>query len=233
MKKVNFSQKAAAVIASLALLTVAVPSHAAGVPVFDVGAIAQAIVQVENQVRQIEQLHTQIKAITDNGNYAGLLDDPSVRTALNRYLPNGYSDVFDAVRRGDIGALDKVVKIAEAEERKAQSAQSGKARAQAAVLRTKAQLKLGMDAMAQDVARVKNIMQQINRTQNPAQKADLTNTLTAQSAMIQANAATMNIMLQQAQQEERVARQQMARENYSKFQQKRQEQRKKKYQNAK
>lgn len=90
-----------------------------------------------------------------------------------------------------------------------------------------------MDAMAQDVARVKNIMQQINRTQNPAQKADLTNTLTAQSAMIQANAATMNIMLQQAQQEERVARQQIVRENYSKFQQKRQEQRKKKYQNAK
>lgn len=41
--------------------------------------------------------------------------------------------------------------------------------------------------------------------------------------MIQANAATMNIMLQQAQQEERVARQQMVRENYSKFQQKRQE----------
>ncbi|MPX19670.1 hypothetical protein CPI31_08970 [Moraxella catarrhalis] len=229
MKKVNFSQKAAVVIASLALLTAAVPSHAAGVPVVDVGAIAQAIVQVENQIRQIEQLHTQIKAITDNGNYAGLLDDPSVRTALNRYLPNGYSDVFDAVRKGDIGALDKVVKIAEAEERKAQSAQSGKVRAQAAVLRTKAQLKLGMDAMAQDVARVKNIMQQINRTQ----KADLTNTLTAQSAMIQANAATMNIMLQQAQQEERVARQQMARENYSKFQQKRQEQRKKKYQNAK
>ena len=126
-----------------------------------------------------------------------------------------------------------MVKIAEAEERKAQSAQSGKVRAQAAVLRTKAQLKLGMDAMAQDVARVKNIMQQINRTQNPAQKADLTNTLTAQSAMIQANAATMNIMLQQAQQEERVARQQIVRENYSKFQQKRQEQRKKKYQNAK
>lgn len=110
MKKVNFSQKAAAVIASLALLTVAVPSHAAGVPVFDVGAIAQAIVQVENQVRQIEQLHTQIKAITDNGNYAGLLDDPSVRTALNRYLPNGYSDVFDAVRRGELEHWTKWLK---------------------------------------------------------------------------------------------------------------------------
>ena len=233
MKNVKFSQKAAAFIASLALLVTAVPAQSAGVPVVDVGAIAQAVVQVENQVRQIEQLHTQIKAITDNGNYAGLLTDPSIRTQLNKYLPSGYTDVFDAVRNGDVKALEKVLKIAESEERKAQTAQSGQARAQAAVLRTKAQLKLGMDAMSQEVQKVQNIMKQINRTQNPAQKADLANTLVAQSAMIQANAATMNIMLQQAQQEERVALQQMQRENYTKYQQKRAEQRKKKYPNAK
>lgn len=233
MKKVNFSKQAAAFIASLALLVTAVPAQAAGVPVIDASAIAQAVVQVENQIRQIEQLHAQVKAITDNGNYAGLLDDPSVRTMLNKYLPSGYTDVFDAARRGDVKALEKVIAMVEAEERNAQTAQTGKARAQANMLKSRAQLKLGMDAMAQDVQRVRNIMNQINRTQNAAQKADLTNTLISQSAMIQANAATLNIMMQQAQADEKIAREQIARENYIKYQQKKAERRKKKYANAK
>lgn len=108
MRKVNFSKKALAVIASLALLATTVQTKA-GVPVIDATAIAQAIVQVENQVRQIENMRAQLKAMTDNGNYAALLDNPAIRQQLNKYLPKGYTDIFEAARRGDLSALNKVV----------------------------------------------------------------------------------------------------------------------------
>ena len=60
---------------SFALLTSAatLPAHSAGVPVIDPAAIAQAVSQVKNQIQQIKQLDSQIRAITDNGNYADLL----------------------------------------------------------------------------------------------------------------------------------------------------------------
>ena len=119
--RINFSKKAITSIMSFALLTSAatLPAHSAGVPVIDPAAIAQAVSQVKNQIQQIKQLDSQIRAITDNGNYADLLNNPLVRKQLNQYLPAGYTDVFEAARRGDLGALEQVARQASEREKSA------------------------------------------------------------------------------------------------------------------
>ena len=129
----NFSKKAAQAITAFVLSGVLVTTATAGgVPVFDGANVAQAIAQVQNQIKQIENARNQLKAITDNGNFGDLVNHPDIRRQLNKYLPKGYSDIFEAARKGDLGALEQVVRQAEQAEKTAQNAQTGAAR-QAAV----------------------------------------------------------------------------------------------------
>ena len=123
---IKFSKKALASIVSFALLASAatLPAHSAGVPVIDPAAIAQAVSQVKNQIQQIKQLDSQIRAITDNGNYGDLLNNPAIRKELNKYLPSGYNDIFEAARKGDLGALEQVAIRASQRETQAQTSQT-------------------------------------------------------------------------------------------------------------
>lgn len=211
---INFSKKALASIVSFALLTSAatLPAHSAGVPVIDPAAIAQAVSQVKNQVQQINQLQSQIKAITDNGNYADLLNIPSVRQELNKYLPSGYNDIFEAARRGDLGALEQVAKQAADREKRAQNAQTGKVRQKSIQLLQEAQMSSMMDAMNTRSNRIQSLVNRINTTQNTAQKQDLMNTIGAESAMVNLEMNRMQIMMKQAEQQEKLANRQAGKE---------------------
>lgn len=211
---INFSKKALASIVSFALLTSAatLPAHSAGVPVIDPAAIAQAVSQVKNQVQQINQLQSQIKAITDNGNYADLLNIPSVRQELNKYLPSGYNDIFEAARKGDLGALEQVAKQAADREKRAQNSQTGKVRQKSVQLLQEAQMSSMMDAMNTRSNRIQSLVNRINTTQNTAQKQDLMNTIGAESAMVNLEMNRMQIMMKQAEQQEKLANRQAGRE---------------------
>lgn len=215
--RINFSKKSVVSIMSFALLTSAatLPAHSAGVPVIDPAAIAQSITQVKNQVQQIKQLQSQIKAITDNGNYADLLNIPSVREELNKYLPNGYSDIFEAARNGDLGALEQVAKQAAEREKQAQNSQTGKVRQKSVQLLQEAQMSSMMDAMGTRSNRIQTLVNQINSTSNTAQKQDLMNTISAESAMVNLEMNRMQIMMKQAEHQEKLANRQAGRE-YSK-----------------
>lgn len=211
---VRFSKKALTSIMSLTLLTSAttLPAHSAGVPVIDVSAIAQAVSQVKNQIQQIKQLDSQIRAITDNGNYADLLNNPLVRKQLNQYLPEGYSDVFEAARRGDLGALEQVARQASEREKRAQTTQTGVARQKAVQLMTEAQMDAMMNAINARGHRVQDLVNRINTTQNTAQKQDLMNTIGAETAMINLEMNRMQILMKQAENQEKLAARQGARE---------------------
>lgn len=212
--RINFSKKAITSIMSFALLTSAatLPAHSAGVPVIDPAAIAQAVSQVKNQIQQIKQLDSQIRAITDNGNYADLLNNPLVRKQLNQYLPAGYTDVFEAARRGDLGALEQVARQASEREKRAQTGQTGVARQKAVQLMTEAQMDAMMNAMNTRGQRVQDLVNRINTTQNTAQKQDLMNTIGAEQAMINLEMNRMQIMMKQAENQEKLAARQGTRE---------------------
>ncbi|WP_411350881.1 type IV secretion system protein [Moraxella lincolnii] len=212
MKTVNFSKQAIASIMSLALLApITMPSHA-GVPVIDVSAIAQAIVQVNNQISQIKQLDQQIKAITDNGNYADLLNNPLVRKELNKYLPKGYNDIFEAARAGDLGALEQVAKAAAERERQAQTTQTGIERQKSVALLTQAQMTQMMQGMDVRSQRLQSLVNRINTTTNMAQKQDLMNTISAETAMINLEMNKMLVLMKQAEHQEKLANRQAGRE---------------------
>lgn len=212
--KINFSQKAVASILSFSMLSTmtTLPAHSAGVPVIDAGSIAQAVTQVKNQVQQIQQLQRQIESITGNGNYADLANNPLIRKQLNKYLPEGYRDIFEASRRGDLGALEQVAKIASQREKQAQTAQSGIERQKAVQLLQQAQMDAMMDSINKRSDRLQGMTNTINRTQTQAQKQDLLNTITAESAMINLEMNRMQVLMKQAEKQEQLANKQAFRE---------------------
>ncbi len=211
---IKFSKKALASIVSFALLASAatLPAHSAGVPVIDPAAIAQAVSQVKNQIQQIKQLDSQIRAITDNGNYGDLLNNPAIRKELNKYLPAGYNDIFEAARKGDLGALEQVAIRASEREKQAQTAQNGVLRQKSVQLMQEAQMDAMMDAMNTRGQRVQSLVNQINGTQNTAQKQDLMNTIGAETAMINLEMNRMQLMMKQAENQEKLANRQAGRE---------------------
>lgn len=211
---IKFSKKALASIVSFALLASAttLPAHSAGVPVIDPAAIAQAVSQVKNQIQQIKQLDSQIRAITDNGNYGDLLNNPAIRKELNKYLPAGYNDIFEAARKGDLGALEQVAIRASEREKQAQTSQNGVLRQKSVQLMQEAQMDAMMDAMNTRGQRVQSLVNQINGTQNTSQKQDLMNTIGAETAMINLEMNRMQLMMKQAENQEKLANRQAGRE---------------------
>lgn len=227
MKKLKFL--ALMVVASLGFTTV---QSQAFVPVIDSTAIAQAVNQVNNQVQQIKQLQAQVKAATDNGNFAGLVNNPMIRQQLNKYLPAKYNDVFEAARAGDLGALQQVVNAAKQREAQAQSSQTGIARAKAAQLLADAQVEVGYRRLQQHANTVGNLINQINATTNIAQKQDLTNTLTAQSALINNEIGQLQLSMKVAERQEAAALRQMNGEALQKIRQSQAAYNKAKYPNS-
>lgn len=57
---------------------------ATGVPVVDVGSIAQAVIQVEEAKKRYETLKQQFQASTGNARLGMLLNDDNVRSAINK-----------------------------------------------------------------------------------------------------------------------------------------------------
>lgn len=211
--KIQFSNNAKKAIATFGvILALGVGQSYANVPVIDVSAIAQAVAQVENQVRQIEQLRQQVKAATDNGNYGDLLNNSAVRQQLNKYLPAGYTDIFQAAQRGDLGALAKVVEQASKAEQQAQTAQSGAVRQAAVQVQSEAMVIARYNRLNQYAQSVQDLSNRINSTANIAQKQDLTNTLLAQSALIQNELGMIQLDMQRAEQQRQRAAEQRVKE---------------------
>lgn len=208
--KVTFSSSAKKAIFSIALLTtmgVANVAHSA-IPVIDPAAIAQAVTQVKNQISQIENMRQQLKAITDNGNYANLLNDPNLRRQLNKYLPSGYTDIVQAVQKGDAGALQSAYNQVQQAEAQKRSSMTGVERLKVAQATQEAQMIVMMKHLDTRSSSVQNLVNQINRTQNTAQKQDLLNALQAEQSMIQIDVGRMQIMLQLSEQQRRSAERQ-------------------------
>lgn len=208
--KVNFSSKAKTAIFSFVLLTGIGTTNLtySAIPVIDPSAIAQAVKQVENQARQIENMRQQLKAVTDNGNYADLLNDPNLRRQLNKYLPSGYTDIVQAVQKGDAGALQSVYnKVLQSEQQK-RSSMTGAERVKVANATQEAQMIVMMKHLDTRSNSMQNLVNQINHTQNSAQKQDLMNALQAEQSLIQIDLGKMQIMLQMGEQQRRSAERQ-------------------------
>ena len=77
---------------------------------------------------------------------------------------------------------------------------------------TEAQMDAMMNAMNTRGQRVQDLVNRINTTQNTAQKQDLMNTIGAEQAMINLEMNRMQIMMKQAENQEKLAARQGTRE---------------------
>ncbi len=182
----------------------------AGIPVIDAGSLAQAVIQVQQQVTEIQEARNRLKSMTGNSFLGALVNDPLVKNGLNKYLPKGYSDITQVMRKGDLGALQGIYKDIQSQE--ASYAGKGKERLAAAVLLNQANMEgliKSLDVRSQNVDR---LVSQINATTDISSKTDLANSLAAEQANINVEMNRMNILIKQSELQVQLAEKQTASE---------------------
>lgn len=207
--KVVFSEKAKKAISAFFLLTAlgsSTVAHSAGVPVFDGANVAQAISQVQNQIKQIENLRNQLQAVTGNARLGVLLNDPNVQKALGKYVPQGIS-VVDLASGNYDRVLQQIAKRIEADLKKqGQSSTDPKFELAQATLLNYAQVEQSLTDLSTLAKSAQNTANQINLTTDASSKADLANTLMAQKTQIDLAIAQINLKMKQMEMLERQAR---------------------------
>lgn len=201
--------KSSLVIGALSLSMIAGTAQAAGVPVIDAGSIAQAITQVQNQVNQIQKARDQLRSLTGNSMLGQILNDPNTRKLLNQHLPKGYTDVYQAMERGDLGALQRVYEGVVKDEKNRRTQGTGKERLASTMLLNKAQTTAMMDSLNQRGNNIQSLIDQINLTTDASSKADLANRLTAEQNMISLDMNKMQVAMKISEQNEALARRQV------------------------
>lgn len=96
----KFKLKTIATTLAAAAAFSAAPAHAQGIPVIDIQSILQAILaglqyatEIENQVTQIEQLGSQVQAITGSRGLGAILNNPLIQN----YLPQDTTNILRQV----------------------------------------------------------------------------------------------------------------------------------------
>lgn len=198
--KVVFSEEAKKAISAFFLLTAlgsSTVAHSAGVPVFDGANVAQAISQVQNQIKQIENLRNQLQAVTGNARLGVLLNDPNVQKALGKYVPQGIS-VMDLASGNYDRVLQQIAKRIEADLKKqGQSSTDPKTQLAQATLLNYAQVEQSLTDLSTLAKSAQNTANQINLTTDASSKADLANTLMAQKTQIDITIAQINLKMKQ------------------------------------
>lgn len=198
--KVVFSEEAKKAISAFVLLTAlgsSTVAHSAVMPVFDGANVAQAISQVQNQIKQIENLRNQLQAVTGNARLGVLLNDPNVQKALGKYVPQGIS-VVDLASGNYDRVLQQIAKRIEADlKRQGQSSTDPKFELAQATLLNYAQVEQSLTDLSTLAKSAQNTANQINLTTDASSKADLANTLMAQKTQIDIAIAQINLKMKQ------------------------------------
>ena len=211
MKKLVLS----VLLASSITLPFATVTHATGIPVVDGANLAQALINVQEAQKRFQQLKTQITSVTGNACLGGLISDPTDRSTLNKYLPQVYSDITQAVKNGDMGALQSVYKKVQENEKSLQG--SGKARLATTMMVNQAQTENLLKNLDVRNAKIDSIVSQLNATTDLSSKADLANALSAENAQISNDMTRINILLKQGEIQQKLAEQQASKESVSKL----------------
>ena len=185
MTKKRLTTRPAAILTALALAAAA-PVHAGGIPTFDGAAVSQAIQQgiqmkqqIDNQLKQISELKSQVKALTGSRNIGKLL-----RNEAQEALPDEWKAVYEAAKKqGGSGGKDLL---------------SGKAYdAKNSDERLIKQFDMTLKAIKASQLRMNNInalLDQVDKTQDAKAAADLQNRIAGEQAKIQQNQINLDTM---------------------------------------
>ncbi|MDG5826896.1 type IV secretion system protein (plasmid) [Xylella fastidiosa subsp. pauca] len=106
MKNAKRTAIAAAIFLSVAVTPL--PSFASGIPVVDVGAIAQAIQQVKYLQQQLTQMKNQLDSMNGDRGMAGLLSGQN-----RNYLPTDWNSAMNMLNSGGGGSFGSLASAAQ------------------------------------------------------------------------------------------------------------------------
>ena len=196
MKVKNVKKTVCAVLVGSSLVLGMPSATASGIPVIDGAAIAkmveQAIVmkeQVDNQLKQINELKSQVKAVTGNRNLGNIL-----KTEAYEQLPDEWKKVYRSAEKLKDGNYKDLLN-------------SKGYNANADTERLSKQFDLTLRAIQDSEVRMKNIdklMNQINQTNDIKAAQDLQNRIALENSKIQQNQTNLDMLYRYMELDEKV-----------------------------
>lgn len=184
--KLNVRTKAVTVALSCLMLATPAISSASGIPVFDGAAAANALQsliqmkqQIDNQIKQITELKSQVKALTGTRNLGNIL-----KTEAYEQLPDEWKPVYNSASTLKNGNYKDLL-----------SAKNYNPSADSE--RLVQQFDLTLKAIKDSEVRMDNIkrlMDQVNQTQDMKAAADLQSRIALENAKIQQNQTNLDMM---------------------------------------
>lgn len=194
--KWNIKKNAMKAVLSCAMLSLPAVSPASGIPVFDGAAAANALQslvqmkqQIDNQIKQITELKSQVKALTGTRNLGNIL-----KTEAYEQLPDEWKSVYSSVetlKKGNYKDMLNSKNYNEAADKE----------------RLVQQFDLTLKAIKDSEVRMQNIqrlMNQIDQTQDMKAAADLQSRIALENAKIQQNQTNLDMMARYMEIQEKV-----------------------------
>ncbi|WP_373741702.1 type IV secretion system protein [Neisseria sp.] len=195
----KLKKTAAAVLLAGGLTVGTVPAASAGgITVVDPTAVGKLVSQIENQVKQIEELRNQVKAVTGNRNLGNIL-----QTEALEQLPDEWKKVYESAKGFKDGNYKDLLS-------------SKGYNPNADNERLTKQFDLSLRAIKDSQVRVKNIkalMNQANQTKDAKAAADLQNRIALENGIIQQNQTSLDILARHMELEEKVQMKKRAERN--------------------
>lgn len=190
----NLKKTAIAALMSTGLMISSMPTAiAGGIHVFDGAAVAQAIQQgiqmghqIQNQIKQLQELKSQVKALTGSRN----LGEFANNAALDQ-VPDEWKAVY-----GDIKNLDS--KSLTGKDRYKQS------NAADALIKSYKQAAKAIQDAETRIKVIDQLAQQINQTQDAKAAADLQNRISIEQSKIATNQVMLDMAMKMAEQQEKI-----------------------------
>ncbi|SEF12943.1 type IV secretion system protein VirB5 [Burkholderia sp. WP9] len=205
--------QAGRVAAATLALCAAGAVHGQGVPTISPAELAQQMVQVQQLFQQIQNQEAQYQALTGNSSFGTIMNDASLRN----YLPEQWQNIYDQAKSGGLSGISSSMRSIEQQEGMTDATTAGQQRYYDALATNKA---MNQQAYSATMARLNNIqalMQQSNVTQDPAQKADLQNRMSAEEAMVTNDQTRLQLSAQLQQAELKLVEEQRDREFKNQF----------------
>jgi len=192
--------KATATVLGLSL-ALAVPSFnaSAAMAVIDRASILKYIEQIREMRAQLEQAREQYKSLTGIRGFGDLFNNPLLR----EYLPEEWTDLYDAVQQGDIsgisGRVDELIAAAQegSIEEISEDVETRRARLGAV---NRAVGEAGFEAAIERAEQIQNLIEEISNTEDPKGIAELQARIAGEQAAVANEIAKLQLvaMLQQA-----------------------------------
>lgn len=159
------------------------PASASGIPTFDGAAAANAIqsliqmkTQIENQIKQLTELKSQVQAMTGSRNMGNLLKD-----AVKSQIPSEWSSLYDSVKNTDY-----------------KSVLNGKSYKPETALQllanNEAMSKAAYEELSDQLEKIDQLREEINNTQDIKAATDLQNRIATEQAKINNTQIQLDMM---------------------------------------